>query len=1007
MRHIFKVTVFLMFAILLLTPPLFAKDRYWVGGNGNWSDNANHWSKNSGGAPGDSKPDDKDTAIFDSNSGGGTCTVDEAVDVKGFEMRAGNSTTFSQGANTVTVGKDDAALTSGTFEGGSANINFDDKSTLAGATFNNTTAILTCKKEFKITGGTFEGGSGTINCDDKFTLEGGTFNNTSATMTCEKELKVDGGIFNAASSTIDANDNFKVESGSFSAVTATITVGKDFKFTGGSLILGTSPLTFDGNDNADFVPGAASYYDIIINKDSDSKRVVVSGTATVTNDLTLTNGKLNDDTVNVQENITIDATADGGTATISLTGTGIQTITGNDGGIFVDTLDINKTSDTATITGTCSGIQDITVTQGTLDFDGGFTYTIDHLSTVSVASGATILFTGSSGNLVTLRSSDVGNDWSLNVDNDASYTADFVDVSNSDASGGQTIFATESTDSGSNQNWFFVDKFVFLTDAFKRPVNQISPTITVQAQQTDGTPSIAPTAGVILILSTTSGGGEFSLLSDPFVPITQITIADGSSSVNFFYRDSIAGNPLITLTEQPDILKVENATQAETIIPTAGYRVEASTPQIAGQAFNLTITAIDASGGVDPLYTFTANISITYVSPNSGTFSIDPASTSDFVNGIATVSATYSDCGTISIVAIDSLFPTITGTRSNVLFLPFDFLVAASGMDTPTRHTVNRPFVLTITARNASAGTCPNYKGLASLSVKDISPPSNQSGTLNITSLINDLWINGVSTITNQIYNKWGTVTIVATDATLNSQTGESPNIDFVPKDFFIVLSDPPASRTFYYTNEEFSATVTARDHNDDAVDNYQGTIEFADSDLNLPEDYTFTITDTGIHEFDGINSSDEIETTFSVNDATFTSLVGESEIIIIKEGIIKVNSAAGPVGSIRTTVEILDSDGNILTEDNSTTFTILIDEVIENGTASSTTTTSPVTVTNGVGEITITDTEGETVTVTPLSTPTLTPISGSVTFGTISGTGLGVELWREIRSPREYEEKE
>jgi hypothetical protein len=51
-------------------------NRFWVGGTGTW-DNVStaHWSTSSGGSAGASVPQRTDTAVFDSNSGGGTVTV--------------------------------------------------------------------------------------------------------------------------------------------------------------------------------------------------------------------------------------------------------------------------------------------------------------------------------------------------------------------------------------------------------------------------------------------------------------------------------------------------------------------------------------------------------------------------------------------------------------------------------------------------------------------------------------------------------------------------------------------------------------------------------------------------------------------------------------------------------------------------------------------------------------------------------------------------------------------
>lgn len=55
--------------------------RFWVAGTGSFSDNTNHWSATSGGAPNASKPGVSDDTTWDAASGGGTCTFDEAVSV--------------------------------------------------------------------------------------------------------------------------------------------------------------------------------------------------------------------------------------------------------------------------------------------------------------------------------------------------------------------------------------------------------------------------------------------------------------------------------------------------------------------------------------------------------------------------------------------------------------------------------------------------------------------------------------------------------------------------------------------------------------------------------------------------------------------------------------------------------------------------------------------------------------------------------------------------------------
>lgn len=558
-----------------------------------------------------------------------------------------------------------------------------------------------------------------------------------------------------------------------------------------------------------------------------------------------------------------------------------------------------------------------------------------------------------------------------------------------------------------------ISKIAFTTAEQTIIQDAVSSIMTIEIQDADGN-AVTVLTDTTINLSSSSAGGSFSLNSSPWQAITSVTIAAGSSSASFYYKDSNVGTPTITAAESPSVGWTD-ATQTVTVNSAVNsFSVSASSPQVAGSAFTLTITTLDEDGNTATSYDEAVTITVNYVSPSSGSGTLSVTSVSSFTNGVATITnETFSDCGTITITATKSDDSTKTGTSSNIVFVPYDFTVVASSLDTPAsgsnyaRHTVSKSFTLAITARNASAVTCPNYKGTANLTINYTSPSTSQFGFLGSSSLTSTYWSNGIATFTDQTYNKWGTVTITATDATLTTQTGTSSNIIFIPKDFSVTLSDPPASRTYYYTDEGFSVTVTARDYNASTISNYAGTITFTGSDLTLPSDYTFTSTDSGSHTFSGINGSSETSTTISVKDTTYTSITGTSSTITLKAGTIKVISNSGPVGSISVQVKILDSSGSVLTEDDSTTFTVTITEFMkDNNTCTSTATSTAATITDGIATITIKDTEPETVTVTPSATPTMTAIAGTVRFGTVSGAGVGIQLWREIRGGQGHEEK-
>jgi len=554
--------------------------------------------------------------------------------------------------------------------------------------------------------------------------------------------------------------------------------------------------------------------------------------------------------------------------------------------------------------------------------------------------------------------------------------------------------STEPTNSqGSEETSIY--KLVFTTVEQTIVQDEVSSTLRIQAQDINGALKTVASDVVIQLLSSSSDG-RFS--EDPlaWIEIDEITLEAGQSEVEFYYKDSNVGTPTIKASEYPSLGWLD-ATQDINILPkTTGFIIEATTPQIAGSPFAMTITAKDSDGNTVISYTGTVNLTVNYISPNTGAGVLSITSTSDFVNGIATITnQTFSDCGTITIKATDSTDATKTGTSEGIVFVPYDFTAAFSNLDYTSAHTVLKPFSLIVTARNASADTTPNYKGTSTLEITYINPSVSQSGLLTPTTLTSSNFSNGVAAV-DTTYNRWGSIKIICKDSTLSTQKGTSSELMFLPLSFKIILKDPPVQRDFYYLYEDFDVTIDAIDYNEDTIPNYKGTIDFDGDHLNLPPDYTYEDSDAGSHVF-SMNGNLETKTTFTVNDIDYTHIQKESNAITIIKGIIKVISASGPVGEIPVTVKIVKSTGELITSDNSTTFTITIDEFLsDNGSAKSDATTNPVTVSSGAATIYIEDSEAETITVTAHSKPSLEESSGTVRFGTISGSGVNIDMWRE-----------
>jgi len=152
---------------------------------------------------------------------------------------------------------------------------------------------------------------------------------------------------------------------------------------------------------------------------------------------------LTDGTLRVGGDLTVGvgSTFTPSTSVVVLNGAGAQDITvngNNFGGVTVSNSGGDVTFvDSLTLTGTFT---DATAGSSLL-FGDGETFVFP-----------TLTLTGTSGNEITLRSTADGSPWNLNV---TTPTVSFVDVKDSDASGGNTITQLNSIDSGGNTNWDF------------------------------------------------------------------------------------------------------------------------------------------------------------------------------------------------------------------------------------------------------------------------------------------------------------------------------------------------------------------------------------------------------------------------------------------------------------------------------------------------------------------------------------------------------------------------
>lgn len=440
-------------AVILLLVTIsncFSADRYWIAGTtANWNNTAN-WSTTSGGAGGASVPGSGDVAKFDGN-GTGNCTIDAAVNVAGIDVQAGYTGIISQGANTITIGTSNAVFAGGTFTGGSSAITLNGSLTISGTAFTSSSDVLTLNSNFSKTGGSFSHNNGTIKVNASSTITGSmTFYNLeftgAATMTITiasgttiitandltysgasgitvntGELHAQGNIYlNNTSATGGGNASLVINGGgsqtingfaSSSAIsrlpsvdikksTGTLTfsnymaVAGNWTYTSGTVSYGTSSVIFVTSKT---ISGSMQFYNIIFEP----------GTYTLSSGTTLTaNGSLeitgsgactingSSSFIDVIQNITVSNTGSGGggDATIRITGTGSQTLTGN--GITntgrLCKININKPSGTLSLSSTISCSNDWTYIQGTVKAGS---------STVAMCTAANLDAQGTSANM--------------------------------------------------------------------------------------------------------------------------------------------------------------------------------------------------------------------------------------------------------------------------------------------------------------------------------------------------------------------------------------------------------------------------------------------------------------------------------------------------------------------------------------------------------------------------------------------------------------------------------
>lgn len=524
--------------------------------------------------------------------------------------------------------------------------------------------------------------------------------------------------------------------------------------------------------------------------------------------------------------------------------------------------------------------------------------------------------------------------------------------------------------------------------------NEASGPITVQLQDADSAPQTA-LDDYTLELKSSSAGGKFSLRKEPWVNVTQVTIPKFSQGVTFYYKDSAVGRPMLSAAEYPEIGWLEALQQQRVMQRVAHFTVSSTTPQAAGEDFKLTVTAKDEDGEINLDYSGTIILEADYILPASGTRQLSKQEVSGFSRGVLELMVNYPDAGVIAVTVKDKDDSGLTGTSGSIEFLPSYFTMAAQGP-----QAVGRDFNISVEAKNLAGQPAPNYKGDMRLTPVFVTPSGADGASFSPGTISGDLFASGKATLPVN-YNRWGTIKIRAEDSRYPNKFIESSNIKFNAAALKVTVPEPPSGRDFFYIGEVIPVETAVNDAGGVPIPNFTGPVSItASSNLNLPASYGFEPDDGGKHTFP-VSAKATGRYTIKARESQ-GNLSAESSQFEVRNATIVVIDTVSPIGTAEVLIQLVDDQGRVITTENSLEILIKLIEGLDNLSASSMSTVTPVRFINGQIRIPVSDTEAEEVGIVPQTELGLKVKAGKVTFGRVAKSGIGTLMWREIKEKKE-----
>ncbi|MDZ7377130.1 MAG: hypothetical protein ONB13_10960, partial [candidate division KSB1 bacterium] len=416
----------------------------------------------------------------------------------------------------------------------------------------------------------------------------------------------------------------------------------------------------------------------------------------------------------------------------------------------------------------------------------------------------------------TLSDNFANGQWSGNVTITQAYTNNAI-----------TVTRQGGTETGTSNNFDVtasaVDHFVISTIG-----NQIAGqpfSITIRAEDAANN-----------LVTSFNGTASISDLTSSITPKTTGSFTGGQWSGSVTITKSRAGNTITASSAGKT-----GTSNAFNVDPAAldHFRLSSITsPQVAGTAFSITITAEDAYNNKATSFTGTVNLS-----DNSG--SITPSVSSAFSSGEWTGNVTITKSITDNVIQVTGAGKTGQSNGFNVIAASLHHFV----LGTITTQSAGSPFAISVTAQDNYGNTATQFTGKVNISDKTNTISPTASGNF-----INGQWTGNV--VIAQAYAN-NVITVVRQGG---SETGSSNSFDVISSsvDHFVI-----SSISNQVAGQPFSISIRAEDSNNNLVTNFTGVASLSD--------LTNTINPTTTGSFSGGQWSGSVTITKSRTNNTIT----------------------------------------------------------------------------------------------------------------------------------------